>query len=287
MKAPNLYIVGAAKSGTTSLHNYLDEHDDIYMSNPKELNFFSKAEILSQNLYYDMYLPKNFSSYLKIFEGGLNYKYQGESSVSYIYYEKVPKKIKDISPDAKIIIMLRNPSDRAVSHYLMDTRLGYNEHPLEDIIDKKKDLKTIELFYQQFIELGFYSRQVNRYLNVFGKKNVKIIIFDEFVANRKRVIEDVLDFLKIKNQELNIEIKHNKFISPSSRPINFLFKNKYLRKISSNFPEIIKKLIFRLFFSEKKPLINQELKNKLTKIYKKDLQSLEKIIDRDLSMWYN
>ena len=166
---PNFIIAGAPKAGTTSLYHYLSEHPEVFMSDPKEVNFFSKEEIDAQGLYYDIFKAGNISEYKKLFINANGKKAVGEASVSYLYYQEVPQKIKRIIPDAKIIIALRSPVERAFSHYLMDLRLGYIELSFEDVVYKRVEHKYLNLYYQQYVELGFYFEQVRRYIKCFGE----------------------------------------------------------------------------------------------------------------------
>ena len=103
---PNFLLVGAPKAGTTSLYHYLYGHPQVFMSTPKEVNFFSGGEIDSQDLYYDYFKVSNLSDYEKLFDAVTNEKAIGEGSVSYLYYEDTPRKIKECLPEVKIIIIL-------------------------------------------------------------------------------------------------------------------------------------------------------------------------------------
>src|SRR6478735_3161381 len=110
---PNLFIVGAAKSGTTSLYHYLSQHKDIYMCQVKEPHFFSvtknknyKAyEVPQKDTIYHTRIIQNIETYLSLFEGGVECKYKGEASPSYLYDKGSAKKIFDFNPDSRIIII--------------------------------------------------------------------------------------------------------------------------------------------------------------------------------------
>ena len=130
----DFFIVGAPKAGTTSLYYYLNEHPEIVMSTQKETDFFSDESLQKQRLYYGKNRIETIEKYHALFRQKQD-KIYGEASVSYLFYEDVPKKIKTYNPKAKIIIMLRNPTDRAFSHYLMDYRLGLLSTSLDRIID--------------------------------------------------------------------------------------------------------------------------------------------------------
>ena len=144
----DFFIVGAPKAGTTSLYHYLNEHLEVEMSSQKEPDYFSDDALQEQGLYYGKNRIDTLDKYNNLF---VNHqaKLRGEGSVSYFFYDDVPNKIKKYNPDSKIIIMLRNPIDRAFSHYLMDYRLGLVSESFEDIVKKKSNHKYVNLFYQQ------------------------------------------------------------------------------------------------------------------------------------------
>src|SRR6188508_1581564 len=147
-KLPNFFIVGAPKAGTTSLYYYLKRHPEVFMSPIKEPNFFAYEETIKQNLYHKEKGVGTLEEYKDLFaEANGRHKAIGEASVSYLFYPPVPERIKQMVPDAKIIISLRNPVDRALSHYYMEYKLGYVNVPLEDILLKKTRHRNAHLWY--------------------------------------------------------------------------------------------------------------------------------------------
>ncbi|MDH3324682.1 MAG: sulfotransferase, partial [Candidatus Peregrinibacteria bacterium] len=184
---PNFFIAGAPKSGTTTLYRYLDEHRDVFMSPIKEPNFFSYDQIVEQNLYYPDKGVGSRDAYENLFKKVTKEKAIGEASVSYFFYDQVPSKIRSSIPDAKIILILRNPTARSFSHYLMDFRLGYVDTLFEDIVYKQIDCPLLDLYYQQFVELGFYYEHVKKYFDVFGEANVKVILNEDLKDHMRQV----------------------------------------------------------------------------------------------------
>ena len=168
---PNFIIVGAPKAGTTSIYRYLSKHPEVFMSSPKEINYFSIDQIESQNLYYNYFKVKSLIEYEKLFDGVTNETAIGEGSVSYLFYKETPAKIKNIIPDVKIIILLREPISRAFSHYLMDNKLGLVNDSFENIIFKTSISDKQNLYYQQYVELGLYYKQIKRYFDIFFLNN--------------------------------------------------------------------------------------------------------------------
>ena len=226
----DFFIVGAPKAGTTSLYYYLNEHPEIEMSTQKETDFFSDSAIQKQGLYYGKNRIDTLEKYHNLFPTTQEKKY-GEASVSYLFYEDVPEKIKAYNSKGKIIIMLRNLVDRAFSHYLMDYRLGLISSTLEEVIESKSYNKKSKLFYQQYIELGLYFKQVKRYLEIFGSENVHIILYQDFKNDIEVVMKKVYHFLEVDSKfEQKVEKKYNTFSIPKNNFIRIVYSFVGLRK---------------------------------------------------------
>ncbi|MCK9372280.1 MAG: sulfotransferase [Sulfuricurvum sp.] len=286
---PNFIIVGAPKAGTTSLYYYLSEHPQVFMSDPKEVNFFSREEIERQGLYYDSFRVKSIEEYEKLFETVSTEKAIGEGSVSYLFYPETAEKIKEMLPDVKIIILLRDPIERGFSHYLMDYRLGLVSLPFEAIVNKSENHKNMDLYYQQYIELGLYYEQVKRYLDLFGEGQVKIYLQEELRKNSDAVIKDLYDFLEIDPLSFpDTEREHNVFSMPRNKFIHALYASYPIRTLMSVLiPNSLKDRLINLFFDRKnKPKLDQRIKEDLLKLFTPDIKNLEQLIGRDLSHWY-
>ncbi|OQK17902.1 hypothetical protein AU255_08585 [Methyloprofundus sedimenti] len=286
---PNFIIVGAPKAGTTSLYHYLSEHPQVFMSEPKEVNFFSKDEIEEQGLYYQDFKAKDLDSYEKLFDKGIDKKAVGEGSVSYLFYPETPAKIKALLPAVKIIMLLRDPVARGYSHYLMDYRLGLVDVPYKEIVLKTSTHKNAHLYYQQYVELGLYYEQVKRYLELFGKEQVKIYFQEDLRQDTQKIIFDLYEFLEIDPSNIpNIEREHNAFSMPKSNVVHKLYTSYFIRTLLSVvFPEALKeKIKNELFERKKKPALEENLREQLLDIYRQDIQNLESFLNKDLSVWY-
>ena len=278
-----IFIVGAPKAGTTSLHYYLNEHPEILMSSVKEPDFFSDKEIVDQGLYYGTSRINTSQKYHNLFQDKEAAKIFGESSVSYLFYPEVPKRIKEYNTDAKIIIMLRNPVDRAFSHYLMDFRLGLISDRFEDIFNKKEGLK-----FQQYFLLGNYYSQVKRYYDEFSKENVHIIWYSDFKKDAEKEIQKVFKFIGIDlDYKVNFETVHNSFSIPKNKIIRKIYSVIWLRKLlsfllPSTFVRFIKSTLFK---KGNKPRIPDESRRIFTEYYLDDICKLEELLSINLSEW--
>ena len=284
----DFFIVGAPKAGTTSLYHYLNEHPKISMSSVKEPNYFSHEELETQKLYYKSNKINSLDSYHNLFptrDANLIY---GEASVSYLFYKNVAEKIKTYNKNAKIIILLRNPIERAFSHYLMDVRLGLISESFESVVDGFETTSKNKLYYQQYIELGKYYNQISNYKRLFNDKNILIIDYEDFKNKTSLSVTTVFDFLQIDTSFMpNLDLNHNTFRKPKFTFIEKLYSNHSIRciinkLISSKFKNYINQIVFD---KEDKPILSHDLRVRLKSIFKNDVNKLSDMLNKDFSKW--
>lgn len=280
-KFPNFFIVGAPKAGTTSLYSYLNKHPEVYMPlTIKEPDYFSHEEILKQDLYYNTTHITSKAQYEALFSGVGTQKAVGEASVSYLFYPGAAKKIHDFNPSAKIIIILRDPVERAYSHYLMDFRLGLIKDSFEEVVFRKSSSRYAKMYYQQVVLLGEYGDQVKRYINTFGNSQVKILLYDRLKAKPEYLMKEIFSFLEIdEGFEIDMSQKHNTYAAPKNRWVEKMYQMHHLRSsISEVIPTTLKSVIRSSFFKEgKKPEMSMEAKEFLKVHYKKDVEIVRQI----------
>lgn len=199
MKRPDFFIVGAFKAGTTALYEYLRAHPQIFMSVPKEPMYFG-ADLTPR--YRRMTEPE----YLSLFDVARADQRAGEASPWYLYSTMAPSEIKAFEPAARIIIMLRNPVDVM---YAQHSQLVFNQR--EDLtdfaaaLDAEPDrlagrrvpadaIRPEALFYRKSVR---FAQQVRRYLEVFGRDDIHVIVFDDLVADAAGVYRGTLEFLEV------------------------------------------------------------------------------------------
>ena len=220
-KKPNFFIVGAAKAGTTSLSYYLSSHREIFISPVKEPHFFSRADIHIDQIRSDVrkrikridiskyleeqtghllhnYYFEDLETYLKLFKEVSDEKIIGECSTSYLWSPTAAKAIHAYAPDAKILAVLRNPVDRAYSHFVMERGLFSSKGSFEEVLEKDKSLgeRGWEI-YPMYHELGNYYSQLKRYYEIFPKENIIPIIYDDFKSEREQTVHKIYDFLGV------------------------------------------------------------------------------------------
>ena len=281
----DFFIVGAPKAGTTSLYKYLNQHQDVVMSSVKEPNYFSNEELESQDLYYASKNITDEKDYHSLFQANGEKKKLGEASVSYLFYPKVSKRIFTYNKDARIIIILRNPVDRAYSHYKMDFRLGFVKRDFEDLVLNNN--KEGSLFYQQYIDLGLYHQQVKSYIDEFGSTNVCVMFYEDLKKDRATFVNNIFSFLNLKSDSnINFNLKYNKSKLPSNNFMRYLYSISLVRKTASFlFNERLINFINKNFFRESNQEIESKVRHKLNQVFLNDIFMLEKLLNKDLSSW--
>ncbi len=275
---PNFFIVGAPRSGTTSLYEYLKRVPEIHMSPVKEPNYFS----LSLDLNFLLTTPiREEVNYLKLFKNAKNKKAIGEASSNYLWDVKAPELISKTIPKAKIIIILRNPIERAYSHYLMHISNGSENRSFKEVIQEAQKPTTND-YVRRVIEAGFYNKQILNYQKFFPKKQIKIFFFQDFKENTEQVIKDILGFLEINSSiPNNLETKYNQYSVPRGKFSSSVLSNKMIKNIGKNLlSESIGTYFIKKIFNKKvsKPNLDATEKSVLEKIYKNDSQSLQKTL---------
>ena len=259
---PNLFIIGSPKCGTTFFCESLKNHPELFFTEIKELNYFSYKQLKEKSYYFD-YKTEKLTSYLKHYKNSKNQKYLIDASVSYFTFEDIPAKIKEFSPNSKIIIMVRDPYKRAYSHYLMDKRMGYAKKDFLYYLNQKDSFH-----FNQYIGNSLYSKHYNNYLKSFDVKNIKIVNID----NLEKEFPSIFKFLKIKPIKINYEsvINENKAAKNIFGKLILKYRN-FVVRLKPYVPFYLHDQLKKLFFS--KPA-----KNSITP---SELKLLKSLIDKD------
>jgi len=288
IKKPNFFVVGAQRSGTTTLYYTFKKHPDIFVSPIKDIQFF-----------YHKISKEKWTKYLNFFQNATNEKIICDVTTSYLYNKKSPYLIKERIPNPKILIQLRDPVERTISNYKQNKKEQNESLSLKQAL--KKEEERIKLGFPDFFHYyhaSLYYSQVKRFIDVFGKKNVKITIFEEFIKNPEKVLNEIATFLQIDPKGFPQKIKkHN----PGNQPL-FPFLNKFLTQ-KSNLKELLKKFIpynirinyirkikYKTYWSlssSKKITVDfsEKDKNNLRKKIISDIKNLEKLIGKNLNHW--
>ena len=292
---PNLFIPGAAKSGTTTLHELLNLHPDISMSSLKEPVFWNNKK-------FEKYEHVDWLNYQKLFTG--NAKIFGESTTSYMYYNSFIENIKqNYNKSPKFIFILRNPIDRYISHFWWMKGLGLEKNNIKDVINKESHNDFIEYDYypKHYFQFGLYSKWIQRFIDNFGIENIKVITFEKLISNRLDTINSCFDFLGLKKLESIPEKTSNKTTRIKYSCIYHFIRKSSIGKMSyTKIGKIFlsKKTIGRIKNKLKRIIINwkteefqydplqSEYRNYLKDSgYKNDVEKLKDIFDYSFKEW--
>jgi hypothetical protein len=301
MRKPDFFIVGAPKCGTTAMAQYIAGHPDVFMAR-KEMHVFGRDLRFGSQFY-----RRNLPDYLAEFAGWNGQKRGGEASVWYLFSRQAAAEIKAFNPDARIIIMLRDPVDMAHSLYLQ-FRYDQNEHldtfeaALEAEGERRSGRGVGRRAYfadgLRYHEVGAYAEQVRRYFDMFGRERVHVIVYDDFAASASAACRAALDFLEVDSKMLPREFK---VINPAKtvkhRAMHAFLHEPLVRKAAL----AIRPVVPRRFFSwlhriddrlrrrstgvAERLLMIPETRQQLNREFAPEVARLSELLNRDLSHW--
>jgi len=303
---PNLFLIGAMRAGSTSLHLLLGQHPDVFMSRVKEPGFYmaeamrrelekddidkEMAELLSTFIENKKYAQA--SAYDMLFASMQHKKYIGESS-HYIYFPQAARVIHEDCPNARIIVSLRNPVERLYSEYLYYCRLDsiskkkFNEFCREGCRFDKNN-RLLEMGRSK-LSKGFYFTSLMEWVNVFGHDQVKIIIFDDFACDYLKVCQSVFSWLAIDPAFVPINVHSQQGGMPKDRDVfnrveNFSVVKKALKKILSR---VARERLRSVWYhsSLKRGEMDPQTREFLKDVYREDIKKLEKEFQLNLNAW--
>lgn len=297
-KLPNFLIVGAAKSGTSSLHNYLNQHPQVFMPSynkegmkVKEPRFLIK-DLVEHRLHNGVW---TFDEYQLLFNKVTDEKAIGESTVLYLYYfEEAIKNIKyRLDKNTRIIIMLRNPVDRAFSAYNHVARSVKEQLSFEEALEIEHERLELDPTLTPMVmykDMGLYCNMVKAYLDNF--ENVHIIMYEDFKNDTAKEVKKTLEFLGL-DSKVSLDTLSNHNVGGKSWKTPF-FKHFFVKD------NLVKKLFRKVFsFSVRKKAriflesilkqtsnpINQGTRDNLVVFFKEDVSKLEQLLRINLKHW--
>lgn len=262
---PNFLGIGAQRAATTWIYECLREHPEVYMASIKEVHYF------------DTYYDRGLEWYEGHFEAADNDKVVGEISPNYLHSKEAMQRIKELLPDVKLLISLRNPAERAFSAYTL-----YNEQfkgvSFEDAFKVSAHLRDVGLYYEQLKHI----------YEIFSREQCHVVFYDDISDTPEKVVEGIYEFLCVDKafRPAAVTKVYNKIILPRlQNNLNYLGMGSaldYLKKTGAG--EWLKKYLVKK---------DQKLKNEDTSripesvygYYAADLKELQVLVGRDLSHW--
>ena len=288
---PNFFVVGAMRSGTTALWAHLRQHPNIFMPDVKEPHFFAPSYPRAPGTRR----VEREDEYLKLFSGAKEGDRIGEASISYLRDPEAAARIHRIQPDAKIIILLREPVERAYSHHLRasdDTRF-FAQAIAEDTALEPKGLGL----NHGYVDFGLYHDAVKRFLDLFGEEQVRIYVYEDFDADPYHVVQDVCDLLGVPYYGggfFQPERRYNETTVPRHPLLRGLGMHlaqahRLQEIVFTVFPRSLVIPIYEFIFFRRgpKPSMDPDIRHSLHMLYHDDICRLEELIGRDLSAWHD
>ncbi|MBL4708840.1 MAG: sulfotransferase domain-containing protein [Flavobacteriales bacterium] len=284
---PNFICVGAQKAGSSSLYKLLKSHPELHVSEQKEIHYYNIEENYNKGLDY-------YKSFFN--EGYQEQKLIGEFTPDYLQYTFVPDRINKDLGNIKIIIILRHPVTRAYSQFNFH-KMNKHEEMDSDFESCMRDeeltlgIKSREEWYYPayYRSKSMYFEQVKRYVEVFGKENVQLVVFEEMIKDRQNPnLIETCRFLGVNDQ--------HKFVSNHSNPTILNFNTGYIKTLRA-FKDFLLKVVPEKIMRpitdkviqqtyQKPQKLDKQLKDKLyNEYFLNDVKKLEEYYGIDLSIW--
>ena len=279
---PNLIIIGGLKCGTTSIHHYLGLHPDVQMSKPKELNFFVTEQTWDLGL--DWYKSR-FDDRFKV---------RGESSPHYTNLPRftgVAERIHEYVPDARLLYMIRDPISRILSHWRHATGAGYETRTMEEALGRDD---------QSYVDRSMYWMQLQPYLELFDRSQIELITQEELQSERSETMRRAFRFAGVDEDFTSEQFdreweKSTAKEAGSYQVMEKLVKLPGLRSLDRNFdrlPESMRWMVEKVVHkpdapSAPKPVLPDEIEQRLTRVFADDVAALQQWAGRDFAGWRN
>lgn len=293
---PDFFIVGAAKCGTTSMYEHLRHHPEVFLSEVKEPYFFGSD--LEFAPYWGV---RDRDKYLALFDDAGDARRIGEASVWYLYSKRAAGEIKEFNPASKIIIMLRNPIDVMYSLHGQFLR-SFNEdiESFETALEAEPDRREGRRFPSEahfpagllYRDVVRFSVQVERYFDTFGRDNVFVVVFDDFIKDTPGAYESLLHFLDVDSvfcpEFERFNVSEPITLHPSRRfwKTHKTFKRRLDRLTGPFGRHLLNKVMNIGVRPLDRPLkISPDTRARLQEEFAAEVESLGRLLQRDLSDW--
>jgi hypothetical protein len=290
---PDFFVVGASRSGTTSLWHYLNEHPDVYMSPVKEPMYFTEAGIAPDPSRADWMMhgetTRTVDEYLGLFAARTTEHAAGEASVAYLPSDFAAERIHAVLPHARIVAILRHPAERAFAEYAYSRAWGMETLPTfaEAVAAEQADVDHTG--FRKFIEHGRYGAQLGRYFARFRREQIHVFLFDDLVADARMLVHDLYESLGVDPEfRAAVEKVHNeKRPIPRSRvatrAVDTLKRLPVKQLLPAQLRQGLRTGVAKL--NQTVPEFPGEVRHELLAIFEQDITHLEQLIGRDLTAW--
>ena len=309
VKMPNFLIIGAAKCGTTAMWHYLKQHPGIYMTPTKHTRFFAfdveepdfigpppkKRGPAAKNSKVP-YAITDVEAYHALFDGVTSETAVGEASHSYLYQPQAAQRIRNYAPGMKLIAILRNPAERAFSHYRQMVRDG--REPIPDFTQalKQERARVRDHWWPDFhyVQIGLYHKQLQRYFELFPQNQIKIYLYEDLNSNPSGVLQDAFRFLGVENTFIpEATARYNASGIPKNKSLHLILQK--LRRVRPAVRRMVSEAQYQRLLRLGSNLHNRNLatsrlssevrRRVIEDYFREDVLNLQRLLQRDLSHW--
>lgn len=267
---PSFFIVGAMRSGTTSLARYLGAHPEVYMAPAKEVHYF------------DRHYERGADWYREQFPGVDGHVQVGEATQTYLYDEQVPARMAHLVPDAKLIAILRDPVERAYSHYWHERSRG--REPLGFPAALAAEPERIaaggqERFHYSYVDRGRYLPQLQRLCEHYSRESLLVLLFEHLRDRPTEAFADVCRFLGIRDDLVPENVG-----TPINRHVQF--RSRWLRASTLRLPPAVRRLVGRVNSrTAEYPPMDAATRRWLVEQFREDNAALAHWLGIELAAW--
>ena len=293
MTKPNFLVIGAAKSGTTSLHHYLKQHPKIRMCKVRETHFFSAGgtpfQLQGPFERLTVQIVTNWKDYEKLFAGGEQFPAVGEVCPSYMQIPGTCRRIANALHGVRLIVILRHPTDRAYSDYQMRLGLGIDDLTFEEALEAEPKRIAGGWYGGDYLRKGFYGKQLVDFYATFPAHQIKAVLFEDLIQQPVELLNKICNFLRIESLADFVLEQHNR----SGRIANpflrlALERTNYIRGLVRPFlPNFVRQGVSNSINRArgKKIPMKAETRKRLDHLYRDDIMLCAELTGLDLAHW--
>ena len=278
---PDFFLVGTPKAGTTSIYKYMDQHPEIFVPLVKEPNYFTD---FGPNCKMGTNI-KDLNKYLSLYTTAQPFQKRGDFSVSYMHDHQAYMKIHECNPNAKIIMVIRQPVNRAYSHWLMDKREGFTDGEfyndfLKDVnFEGKKGFCYNSMYY----DCSLYADDIEKYRSLFS--DVLVLVYEEIFTDMQKTMESIYSFLNVDNINNHNLTRYNESGEVKNKLFKWIYANKAARRIFRVIiPENFKGSFREKIMVKSDSKINEADFGKTVSYFKDDVIKVRELLSRP-NLW--
>ena len=296
---PTFLVIGAMKSGTTSLYYYLRQHPQIYLDpTRKEAQFFSYEGRAPRfagpgDEEVNGYIISDIEEYRRTFAGAAGQPAVGEVGTVYLYVPGTAERIRHHVPDARLVAILRNPVERAYSSFLhlVRERLEPCDRFTQALRREPQRIRENWSPHWHYVQAGFYHAQIARYFDVFDRGRVRVYLYDDYQADPLGLVQDIFRHVGVDDSFVpDMSLRHNVSGIPRLRSLHRFLDSRHpakalLRPFLSSRRRLALRERVRALNLRRPPPLALDLHRRLIEVYRKNILALQDALGRDLSRW--